>query len=222
MKKISLSIIVIIIILLGVFYFAGKSHAPEALDIDNDQASDMEVQKEGLSFKISSEESSVEFYIDEVLRGKDFTVVGVTSEISGEIVLNKNDDGTFDMHVGEVLVDARNFKTDSENRDKAISGFILDSKNNEDFAFIKFSPIASEISLEDGVLKEVEVSGDLKVKDIVMPVIFSGKVMAKEGELSGELSATLLRSDFGLKIPSVPFVASVEDAFIVKAKIVAK
>lgn len=32
MKKISISIIVIIIILLGVFYFAGKSHAPEGTE----------------------------------------------------------------------------------------------------------------------------------------------------------------------------------------------
>jgi polyisoprenoid-binding protein YceI len=76
-------------------------------------------------FRISQEKSHVEFNIDEVLRGEDFTVVGITNQVAGDIRFNFND--PTQSEVGAIRVNARTLKTDSVNRNAAINNIILKS-----------------------------------------------------------------------------------------------
>ena len=114
--------------------------------------------------------------------------------------------------MGEILINARTFATDSGNRDRAIRGPILAA---EQYEFITFSPTgitglsgAAEAGGEYGF----SVAGDLTVRDITRAVTFT--VVARwdaDGRLQGLASTTVLRSDFELGVPSVPFVANVGD-----------
>lgn len=226
MKKTTILVITIAIILLGLFYFAGFSHAPntEELSVDTTKT---ELQEDTAiiikTLAMIEEESSIEFSIGEILREKDFTVVGNTNKILGKISVLNEDEKNIYVSIGEILVDARDFKTDSENRDRAISGFILRSTNNDNYNFIKFVPEENSITLDKGGKdSKVELKGALTISGITNPATFSVSLNTKEGAVSGNGYATIKRSDFDLKIPSVPFVAEVDDEFFVKVNIIAR
>ena len=150
------------------------------------------------------------FLIYEDLRGEPFTVVGVTTDVVGRIGVNRADLAASQM--GDILINARTFATDSGNRDRAIRGPIL---NSAEFEFITFRPLTiSGLSgaAEPGGEWSFAVEGELVVRDISRPVTFEVVATWEEGEvLRGRASATVLRSDFNLSVPSVPFVANVAD-----------
>lgn len=225
MKKSTILIIsTLLAVIIGVFYFTGYSHAPvtdESPAVQNEEINTNEVKNTN-TLKISEEESSVEFSIGEILNGKDFTAKGMTNKISGDISFYKKDENSVEVNIKNILVDARDFKTDSENRDKAISGFILRSKNNENFNFIKFTPDENTVNMTPGVKKNFELSGDLTISGITKKATFNLALIFDEDILSGEANTKIKRSDFDLKVPSVPFVAEVNDEFNVDVKILAK
>ena len=65
--------------------------------------------------------------------------------------------------------------------------------------------------------------GDLQVRDIVHSVTFEMLITAlSETELSGTGKAIVLRSDYDLKIPSVPGVANVADEVRLEIEFVAE
>ena len=150
------------------------------------------------------------FLIYEDLRGEPFTVVGVTTDVVGRIGVNRSDPAASQM--GDILINARTFATDSGNRDRAIRGPIL---NSAEFEFITFRPLAiSGLSgaAQPGGEWSFAVEGELVVRDIARPVTFEVVATWEEGDvLRGRASATVLRSDFNLSVPSVPFVANVAD-----------
>jgi len=157
-----------------------------------------------------SEGTEARFSIYEDLRGEPFTVVGVTTEVVGRIRVDTSDLSRSQM--GEILINARTFATDSGNRDRAIRGPILAAEQHE---FITLRPTGITGlagAAEDGGEYSFTVAGDLTVREITQPVTFT--VVARwdgDGLLTGLASTTVLRSDFGLNVPSVPFVANVGD-----------
>ena len=157
-----------------------------------------------------SEGSEARFLIQEELYGDPVTVVGTTTYVVGRVRMDFSDPAGLQM--GDILINARTFETDASNRDRAIRGPILAA---EQYEFITFSPlevIGLPEALESGGEWRFTVEGELTVRDLTRPVTFA--VVARfeaDGRLVGEASATVLRSDFNLSIPSVPFVANVAD-----------
>ena len=82
-----------------------------------------------------SEGTEARFLIREELRGEPFTVVGVTTEVVGRMRVDLSDLARSQM--GEILINARTFVTDSSNRNRAIRGPILAA---EQYEFITFRP----------------------------------------------------------------------------------
>lgn len=157
-----------------------------------------------------SEGTEARFLIHEELRGEPFTVVGVTTEVVGRLRVDLSDLARSQM--GEILINARTFVTDSSNRNRAIRGPILAA---EQYEFIIFRP-TEVIGLSGAAETEGEYSfsvvGELVVRDISRPVTFEVVARWTAGErLEGTALAMVLRSDFDLSIPSVPFVANVAD-----------
>ena len=57
-----------------------------------------------------------------------------------------------------------------------------------------------------------QVTGDLTIIDTTLPVTFDMTVTpVSEGSLQGSGAAVVQYKDFGISIPSVPFVAGVQD-----------
>jgi polyisoprenoid-binding protein YceI len=168
-----------------------------------------------LIFALEASGSEVRFYIDEVLRGQPKTVEGVTNQIAGELAVDPADLST--AQVGIIQINARTFATDSGQRDRAIRNFILQT---DQYEFITFTPTAItglSGSAAPGDTFAFEVTGDLTIRDITQPVVFTVTATAvSPTQLSGSASTTVNRSDFALTIPNVPQVADVSEAVILE------
>ncbi len=206
MKKILIYIVLMVVVLGGAYYFLGKSvPAPSGNTAPIDAPKDA-------NYKISSTNSSIEFSIWETLRGKEFLAKGITSDISGDFVLSSTD--AVESKIGTIRINARTFKTDSTQRDGAIAKFILKSdKPENEFIEFKTSGIARVDALNYKVSGKLTISGI--TKDATFDVALSNDVTG----VNATANTTLKRSDFGLTIPNIPFVANVHDEFDIKVNI---
>jgi len=164
-----------------------------------------------------TEGSEARFTIEEVLFGNDKTVIGVTSDVTGEISFDLSDPAS--ASVGTITVNARDFVTDSDRRNGAIRRFVLNS-NDDAFQYIRFEPtsitgLPESASLGDSF--DLEITGDLTIKETTLEVVFVTNLsIVSETELQGLGTTTVEYKDFGLSIPDVPAVASVEDSVILE------
>jgi polyisoprenoid-binding protein YceI len=171
-------------------------------------------------YTISQEESEVRFSIDEILNNAPVTAVGVTNQIAGEIGIDFTTPAN--TQVGVITVNARTLTTDRENRNRMIRNEILDT---EEFEFITFTPTAVTglpAAIVPGETVAFQITGDLTIRDVTLPVTFEVTAMVDaEGRLSGYAATTVLRSDYGITIPSVPSVAEVSDEVLLEFDFVA-
>jgi polyisoprenoid-binding protein YceI len=151
--------------------------------------------------------SQAAFTITEDLRGTPTTVVGTSTIVLGEIAVDTDDPST--IQIGTILVNARDFTTDSGNRNRAIRGPILDADN---FEFIEFVPDSIDVVDDSGPEVRLTVTGDLTIREIANPVTFDvAATLNGDGTISGTATATIDRTDWGLNIPSAPGVANVSE-----------
>lgn len=166
------------------------------------------VNPEATLFEIDTTESTVQFTLDELLRGQPKTVIGLTNQATGQIALDPADPAT--AQVGVINIGARTFYTDNEFRNEALHSFILASA---DFPFIIFKPTAINglpETIVPGETAVFDINGDLTIKDVTRPVTFTvTAVLASPTRLEGSASASIIRRDFGLAIPNAPGVADV-------------
>jgi polyisoprenoid-binding protein YceI len=165
--------------------------------------------------------STATFTLDEELRGRPTTVVGVSSIVLGQVELDLGN--LTESRIGEILVNARDFTTDSSNRNRAINGPILDTGVYE---FVSFVPTSIDgLSGEATVGEELafRLTGDLTIRDVTNEVSWDvNGVLADDGTLEVTASTTVLRSDFDLSIPSAPGVANVSDEVLLELEMVAE
>ncbi len=163
-------------------------------------------------FALIAEESVATFRIFEELRGEPVTVVGTTSAVAGAVVINPTNPAA--ATITPITINARTFITDNERRNAAIARLILKAEDpaNE---FITFTPTALDGFPENPQIGEelyFTVTGDLQIMDMVKPVSFAVIATAEsENRITGVAKATLKRSDFGITVPSLPFLANVAD-----------
>lgn len=161
-------------------------------------------------FEIVPSESLVTFTLNETLRGLPTTVVGQSREVAGQIAIDFEHPAN--SQLGPILINARTLLTDNEFRNNAINNFILET---EQYELITFTPrqitgLPTEFTADEPVVFQIE--GDLTIRDITQPVIFSATVTANgRSQLTGSAEAQILRSDFGLQIPDAPGVANVSE-----------
>jgi polyisoprenoid-binding protein YceI len=161
------------------------------------------------TFQIVPESSESRFVVDEVLNGKPNTVVGTTSQVAGEIVVDFNHPAA--SQVGAVLINARDLTTDNNFRNRALKNQILDTNRYE---FITFTPteIIGLTGASAGGSANFQIVGDLMIKETTQQVTFDVTITgASPSQIIGTATATILYSDFGISIPRVPTVASVEN-----------
>lgn len=166
-------------------------------------------------YEIQSSASTASFIVDEVLRGLPYTVVGTTNQVAGQIAFDPADPGS--AQVGTILIDARTLVTDDESRTRALGNRIL---NTDQYEYISFTP--TELtglpeSVTAGQPFTFQATGDLTIKDATRPVSFDITVTpTADGELNGTATTTIRYADWGVSIPSVPFVASVGDDVVLQ------
>ena len=167
----------------------------------------------GGAFVIQADESLATFTLDEVLRGEPKTVVGTTSELAGQFVLDLSD--LSQTQFSDIVVNARTFTTDSSTRDRAIRGPIILNSATDEFEFITFvvtDATGLDGSAEVGDTFEFTLIGDLTIKGVTNEVEFDvTATLVDDSTVEGIAETEVLRSDYGIGIPSVASVADVTD-----------
>lgn len=161
------------------------------------------------SFELT-DASSATFRLDEELRGSPKTVVGTSGIVLGRIEIDPDDLSS--SQIGEILINARDFETDSALRNRAIRGPILDTDTFEFISFVPSDVEGLEGSVSIGEEFAFAVSGDLTIRDITQPVTFDvTATLTSDGTLEGTATTVVERGPFELVIPSVPSVANVSE-----------
>jgi polyisoprenoid-binding protein YceI len=208
-------------VLAAVVWFSGGSGEPSGELVTPTITSAPSPATAAVTFEIDQPQSSVRFIIDEELRGAPKRVVGTTDQVAAQIIIDFDDPAA--SQLGTVRINARTLVTDSEFRDRAIRGQILDSASDE-FEFIEFAPTAIT-GLPDSIVAgapiALEVTGDLTIGAITRSVTFAVTLTANPDAVTGSGTATVERADFDLSIPSVPNVANVSEMVTLEIEFVA-
>jgi polyisoprenoid-binding protein YceI len=150
------------------------------------------------------------FIVDEVLRGSPYTVVGTTDQVAGQLALDLDSPST--AEVGTILINARDLETDDSNRNRALGNQILQTSQYEYISFTPTALVGLPDSFSVGQPGTFQLTGDLTIKDVTRPTTFEVTVTpTSDGVLEGTAATQIQYADWGLSIPSVPFVASVDN-----------
>lgn len=194
---------------------AAEQEAPAAAEATDagDSAGEAAADTAGpMTLRFVTSGTEARFLIDEVLMGQDKTVVGVTSLVEGEMTVDPSDAAS--VQVGEIRIDARDLTTDDDRRTNRLRNDILKSSQDA-YRYITFRPTSVDglpASAAPGDAFTFQVTGDLTIIDTTRPVTFDMTVTAVDGStVQGSGSAVIRYADFGINIPRVPMVASVED-----------
>lgn len=177
---------------------------------------------EPVTFDIVPDESQVSFTLDEDLNGGRVTVVGTTNQVAGQIAVDFSNPSA--SRIGTIRINIRTLTTDNEFRNRAIRAEILQSSQAA-FEFSDFTP-KTVTGLPDAVAVgdtfTFQVTGDFPLAGVTREVTFDVTLtVVSETRIEGTGTATVLRSDYGLQIPSVPSVANVTDEVALEIQFVA-
>ena len=194
----------------------------KAQDLNEPTLQDSEAVDDGgvVNFHIDPAQSEVRFMIDEMLRGEPDTVVGITDQVAGEITINPSDFGS--TQLGTIQVNARTFATDSELRDRAIRNRILATNQFEFITFVPTKILNFPPNVNLGESFTLQIVGQLSIRNITREETFEVMITPiSESTMEGFATTVILRSNYGLSIPSVPQVADVGEEILLEIAFVA-
>lgn len=167
-------------------------------------------------------ESQARFIVEEILNNQPKSVVGITDQVAGQLVIDPTNPANVQM--GPVTVNARTLVTDSNFRNRAIQNEILDTSQ---FEFITFTPKVFLGLPDTGAVGDTfvfQITGDLTIRDVTREVTFDVSVTVDSAtRLHGLATAVISRQEMGLGLIDLPpQVASVEDSVTIEIEFVAE
>lgn len=161
---------------------------------------------------INAEESEVRFVIDEILLGNPKTVIGVTDQVAGDLLVDFENPAN--SQLGAIRINARTLTTDNEIRNRALRGQILQSEQDE-YEFIEFIPtrlIGLPEQVTIGEQFSFEIEGYLTIRGVSQLVTFEATLMPEsETSVHGRAVTDVRYAAFGIVIPNAPGVAGVSE-----------
>ncbi|PZF81343.1 YceI family protein [Jiangella anatolica] len=148
--------------------------------------------------------SEAGYRVDEVLNGQDNTVVGRTSDVTGEVTV----EGT-EATAGEITVDMTTITTDSGSRDGQFRGPIMQTDQFPTSTFTLTSPVSLD-GLDGAGPISVTATGDLTVRDVTQSIEIQLDVQRSGDGVQVAGSGEIQFADFDVDPPDLGFVR-VED-----------
>lgn len=211
----ALAVLVLALSGVGMYAYATRPLEGPSVDIEalstqlaNKSASGASLE----TFTIDPSTATASFSIYELLSGQPKTVIGTTNQVAGSISVDTENPGA--SFSSEILVSAKDFKTDASARDNAIGRYILQAENPA-YEFLRFTPTTISGLPETGTVGQaypLTIQGELTIKDQTKPTTFEAMATytaANTLEITAE--TTIQRGDFNIIVPSVPFVADVAE-----------
>lgn len=147
-------------------------------------------------YRIDAYRSKVTYEVEETLAGSSNIARGSTTGVAGDILLDTADPDA--SQVGTIVVNVEQLTSDQSIRDNRLRHDYLQSTQHPLATLTTTSITGMPDRIEDGVTYDLELAGDLTVRDITKPQTYPATAT-----LSGEtlrISATIdtLLSDYGI------------------------
>ena len=223
-NKIMVLVLLLILLAIGSYIYITRPASAPSADINSKIESSTSTNSQAIKLTIDQAQSKAEFSLNEELRGVPTLIIGTTNQIAGEIIINTTNPSQ--SQIGQIVVNARTLKTDSEKRDGAIARLILKSEDpaNE---FIIFQPTNTTglptTAIAPNQELNFQITGNLTIKGVTKPVAFTAKAkLGTNNVLTGSAETTLTYADFGVSVPNFDFLANVDKTVKLKISLVAK
>ena len=174
-------------------------------------------------YTIVPSESQVIYRVGETLfrEGNRYNLaVGVTNAVKGEILVDRTNPRN--SRIGTITVDISTFRTDNPRRDNAIRERWLESAR---FPIAEFRPTTIQglpSAYTEGREVTLQVTGDLKIRDVTRPTTFSVTVKLEGDRLTGTATGTIRMTDFGFDPPSILGILRAENEVEIEFRFVAR
>jgi polyisoprenoid-binding protein YceI len=166
-------------------------------------------------FVITPGLSKASYAVDEVFLNENnrlFTAVGVTTAVTGEILLDRTQPAR--SRIGEVSVDLRELQSDSERRDRALRGKYLDTSRHPLARLTNSTINALPSRLVEGQPFHYTITGDLTVHGTTRRTTWHGQATLAGKTLRGSARAYVKMSEFGIEVPKLLSLRSEDDVII--------
>jgi polyisoprenoid-binding protein YceI len=209
-----LAALAFIAIVAGGFYiFGGPRSSTSTSGSSGGSAAQLTPTANETVYTLNSSGAEASFTIDEVLFGNPNTVLGKTSQVSGEILINKQDPSK--TRVGQIKVDLSTLVTDNDLRNNTIQNRILETgdSSNQFATFDEKSIDGLPSSIALGQTVSFKMTGDLTIHGVTKSATFDVTATLQSANvLKGEAQTTVKYADFNIHIPDVPSVTGVGES----------
>lgn len=166
-------------------------------------------------------ESEARYRVAETFLGDNrFNVaVGRTRRLEGEILVNRRNPAASRV---SVTVDLSTLESDSPRRDNAIRQRWLESARYPKARFVSTEIRGAPASYREGQAVELQLVGDLTVRDVTRRVTWQATVRLSGNELKAQAATTIRMTEFGFEPPSILGFVRAEDEARLELDLVAR
>ena len=164
-----------------------------------------------LRYRVVPERSEARYLVREQLAGLSFPndAVGTTSAIQGSIVLDAQ--GRVLPSESRFTVDLRTLRSDEARRDNYLRRNTLETDRNPNAVFVPTEARGLPIPLPQTGTASFDLVGDLTIRDTTRRITWEATATIQGQDLGVQARTAFRFADFGLRIPRVASVLSVED-----------
>jgi polyisoprenoid-binding protein YceI len=174
-------------------------------------AASAQAPEAALRYRVVADRSEARYRVREQLAGISFPsdAVGTTSAIDGSIFLDTQ--GRIRTSDSRLTVDLRTLRSDRDRRDNYVRRNTLETERHPTAVFIPSEVRGLPFPLPQTGTASFELIGDLTIRGTTRPITWETTATFNGQEVSVQAKTSFRFADFGLSIPRVASVLSVED-----------
>jgi polyisoprenoid-binding protein YceI len=165
--------------------------------------------------------SRASYHARERLAGNDLPsdAVGTTQDVSGTVVLDP--DGSVNSAQSQISVDLASLTSDEDDRDSFIKSNTLQVNQFPAATFVPNRTVGLDTPLPTSGQHTFQLLGDLTVHGVTQPVTWDVTAQFDAASVSGDATTGIKITDFGMDIPTVAIVLTLNDAVRLELQFVA-
>ncbi len=190
----------------------GATEAPAGATAETEAADTADTAGGVETFVIVPAESVVTYEVAEVFLREGIVnnvAVGSTREIEGEIMFDQ--DNPQNSSISPITIDISAFQSDSERRDQAIRDNWLQSGTYPMATFVPTEIGGLPESYSEGEEVNLQITGDLTVRDVTNQVTFDTTGTIEGNEMRGIATTTVQMTDYGFDPPDIAGILRAEN-----------
>jgi polyisoprenoid-binding protein YceI len=165
----------------------------------------------GTSLVLADSGNEAKYMVREQLADLSFPsdAIGTTSDVSGAIVVSP--DGTFVPKESSITVNLSSIRSDQDRRDNYVRQRVLETSRYPSAVFVPIETRGLDVSALGSGGTAFELVGDLTLHGVTKQVVWDVTATLAGDTLTGTATTEFTFEDFGMTVPSVMVVLSVDD-----------